>query len=184
MKDSDIASQIAQAAGLSAQVTATSIQYDYVVQWQQTDMEFLLERAERIGFEVYQDGQTLVFAPCPDSGSVALTLTYSETLIRFQPRLSITGQINKVRVIGWDSKTKTIVAGEATSGVQGGMGQTGAAAATAALSRTVQENVTDRGGVRARPMPQALPRRLPHTLTASFLRRKASAWRRPACAPA
>ncbi len=144
MKDSDIASQIAQAAGLSAQVTATSIQYDYVVQWQQTDMEFLLERAERIGFEVYQDGQTLVFAPCPDSGSVALTLTYSETLIRFQPRLSITGQINKVRVIGWDSKTKAIVAGEATpSGVQGGMGQTGAAAATAALSRTVQENVTD-----------------------------------------
>ena len=49
MKDSDIASQIAQAAGLSAQVTATSIQYDYVVQWQQTDMEFLIERAERIG---------------------------------------------------------------------------------------------------------------------------------------
>ncbi len=144
MTDSDIASQVASSAGLSASVTATSITYDYVVQWQQTDMEFLLERAERIGYEVYQDGTNLVFKPAPTSGSAVATLAYAESLIRFQPRFSITGQLNTVSVRGWDMRTKQAITGQATpAGVQGGMGKTGAAQAQTALGLNVTERVTD-----------------------------------------
>ena len=144
MTDSDIASQVASSSGLSASVTATSITYDYVVQWQQTDMEFLLERAERIGYEVYQDGTNLVFKPAPTSGSAVATLAYAESLIRFQPRFSITGQLNTVSVRGWDMRTKQAITGQATpAGVQGGMGKTGAAQAQTALGLNVTERVTD-----------------------------------------
>lgn len=144
MKDSDIAAQLAQSAGLSADVAATSVVYKYLVQWQQTDMEFLMERAERIGYEVYQDATKLVFKPDPGSGAPAYTFKYAESLVRFQPRFSITGQMNKVNVIGWDRATKKVVVGEkAPSGVQGGMGTTGAAAAQSALGLNVTELVTD-----------------------------------------
>jgi phage protein D len=52
-KDSDIASTLAQEAGLSAQVDATTITYDWVLQTNQTNMEFLMTRAARIGYQVY-----------------------------------------------------------------------------------------------------------------------------------
>ncbi|HMA35180.1 MAG TPA: hypothetical protein VKY74_11990, partial [Chloroflexia bacterium] len=42
--DSDLASQIAAGAGLSPQVTSTSVVYPYVMQANQTDLEFLIER--------------------------------------------------------------------------------------------------------------------------------------------
>ncbi len=143
MKDSDIASSIAGAAGLSAQVTATSETYEYLVQWQQTDMEFLLERAERIGYEVYQDGANLVFKPQPSSTSTSFEFKYGVNLARFQPRFSIAGQLSKATVHGWDRSAKRAISGEASpAGTQGGMGRTGGAAATEVVGE-VTEHVTD-----------------------------------------
>jgi uncharacterized protein involved in type VI secretion and phage assembly len=150
MTDSDIASRLAGNAGLSASVEATSVQYEYLVQWQQTDMEFLLERAERIGYEVYQSEGNLVFKPAPTGGSSAFTFAYADNLMRFQPRFSITGQMNTVKVRGWDMKKKEAFTGEATpAGVQGGMGKTGAAQAQSALGLNVTEYVTDGSTVSA-----------------------------------
>src|SRR5882672_5283192 len=42
-KDSDIASKIAREAGLSADTTDSSLTHDYVIQANQTDLEFLRE---------------------------------------------------------------------------------------------------------------------------------------------
>ncbi len=144
MKDSDIASSIAGAAGLTSDVTATTVVYKYLVQWQQTDMEFLLERAERIGFEVYQEAEKLVFKPAPTTMTEAFTFAYGESLNRFQPRFSVAGQLNTIKVFSWDAATKDAVAGEASpAGVQGGMGKTGAAEAQSAFGQSVTEVVTD-----------------------------------------
>ncbi len=48
-KDSDLVSTLAGEAGLTADADTTTITYPYILQNNQTNMEFLLERARRIG---------------------------------------------------------------------------------------------------------------------------------------
>ena len=59
--DSQLAQQIAQANHLQAQVEDTQIQYDYLIQPNQSDLEFLKQRAARIDFEILVQGTTLIF---------------------------------------------------------------------------------------------------------------------------
>ena len=63
LTDSQIATRIATANGLASRVQYTRTAHPYVIQAAQTDLEFLLERAQRIGYELRADGRTLVFAP-------------------------------------------------------------------------------------------------------------------------
>ena len=51
MTDSDIARRVAEGLGLTADVGHERT-YPYVAQCNQTDLEFLRERAQRIGYEV------------------------------------------------------------------------------------------------------------------------------------
>src|ERR1044071_5806900 len=60
-KDSDIASQIASEAGLSAETVDSGVTHDYVLQANQSDMEFLQERARRINYEIAMDDKNLKF---------------------------------------------------------------------------------------------------------------------------
>lgn len=129
-KDSDLASQIAGEVGLSADVTDSSTTHEYMVQWNQTDMEFLLERANRIGYQLYSQEGKLFFQPAGTSRGSAGTLRYAESLISFQPRLSAIRQATQVTVRGWDPKTKQAIVGVASSpdsSNQGGIGSTGGA---------------------------------------------------------
>ena len=52
-KDSDLVSKLAGEAGLTPTVDATTVTHDFVLQNNQTNMEFLMSRAERIGYQVY-----------------------------------------------------------------------------------------------------------------------------------
>jgi phage protein D len=138
-KDSEIAQQIAQGAGLSASVQDSKITHDYVLQSNQTDMEFLQERARRIGFEMKMKDKTLSFRPVAISKSPELTLTFQNDLIEFHPRLSSVGQVSEVTVQGWDPKTKAALVGNAESGaVDPSMaGENGASLASSAFGQTV-----------------------------------------------
>ena len=51
VKDSDVATQIAQAANLQTEVETTRTVYDNLFQHNQTDLDFLMQRAWRIGYE-------------------------------------------------------------------------------------------------------------------------------------
>jgi phage protein D len=116
MKDSDIAAQIAQDWKLTPQVEATAVTHDYVIQNNQTDREFLSERARRNGFELRVENKTLYFQkPKEDAGKIA-TLTYRENLVDFFPLLTTARQTGKVQVRGWNPKDKKEVLGEAGSG--------------------------------------------------------------------
>ena len=63
IKDSAIVAQIAREAGLRAQVSDTKEQLDFVAQGNQTDWEFLRDRAGLLGYEVYVRDKTLYFRP-------------------------------------------------------------------------------------------------------------------------
>src|SRR5438874_4873074 len=95
-KDSDIASQIASEAGLTAQAEDSGTVHDYVLQANQTDLDFLCERASRIQYEVVVENKTLFFRPVANAQSEVLTLTMDDDLLEFYPRLSSAGQVSEV----------------------------------------------------------------------------------------
>jgi hypothetical protein len=83
MKDSDIAAQIARARGLSASVENSQVILDYVLQHNQTDWEFLQERAARIGYEVVVEKKKFYFRLPRHDTSKVLTLSREDDLIEF-----------------------------------------------------------------------------------------------------
>lgn len=115
-KDSDIAGQIGSEAGLTVQAEDSQMVHDYVLQANQTDMEFLQERARRIQYEVVVEDKTLFFRPVPNAESEALGLTMNDELLEFYPRLSSVRQVSEVRVRGWNAKDKQEIVGEARAG--------------------------------------------------------------------
>lgn len=115
-KDSDIASQIASEAGLTGEVEDSQVVHDYVFQANQTDMEFLQQRARRIQYEVVVVDQKLHFHPVSNAASEILTLTLQDDLLEFYPRLSSVLQVSEVSVRGWNPADKQEIIGQAGSG--------------------------------------------------------------------
>jgi phage protein D len=124
MKDSDIASQIAGDYSLSPKVEDTRVSLDYVLQHNQTDFQFLSERAQRIGFEMVVSDRTLHFRPRQNEGSSAVTLNREVELLDFNARLSTVGQVEAVFVKGWNVKDKTQVVARSGIGDERRMGGT------------------------------------------------------------
>lgn len=118
MKDSAIASQIASSASLMGKVTDTKTNLEYVLQHNQTDLEFLQDRARRIGYEVVVENKTLFFRPYQHRTGKVVTLTRGENLLSFSPRLSSMNQVSAVEVRGWDPKQKKPVIGKIQSNAQ------------------------------------------------------------------
>jgi phage protein D/phage baseplate assembly protein gpV len=146
MKDSAIASKIASEAGLTAQVDATTVTYDFVLQNNQTNIEFLLARAERIGYQVCAAEGKLYFKKGNFSLGEGPQLAYAEGLLSFQPCWTASGQADKVIVNSWDPKGKKAISSEKAPNAglnQGGMRQTGGAKAKSAFS-SASAIITDR----------------------------------------
>ena len=116
LKDSDIASQIASEAGLTAETEDSKVTHDYVVQANQTNMEFLQERARRIQYEVVVDDKKLLFHPAPVAESEVFTVTPADHLVEFYPWLTSAQQLSEVTVRGWSPKEKKEILGQAKSG--------------------------------------------------------------------
>ncbi|MBI1878918.1 MAG: VgrG-related protein [Chloroflexi bacterium] len=134
--DSDIVQKIAGEIGLTPQTDATNITYDFVLQNNQTNMEFLLARAARIGYQVYAAEGKLYFKKGDTPLGTGSELKFTETLISFQPRLTTSGQADKIIVKGWDPKGKKPIMAQATPNSslnQGGTGKTGGATAQKAF---------------------------------------------------
>lgn len=80
----------------------------YLIQDNQYDIIFLMERARRIGYDIYIDepadgGRSkLTFKKSTDVRRTAYRLSYGKSLIEFQPELTTTNQVAKVTVNGWD----------------------------------------------------------------------------------
>jgi phage protein D len=115
-KDSDIAAQIGGEAGLSVQATDSGTSLEYVLQANQTDWEFLCERARLIRYEVVVNDKTLLFRPVGNDQSEVLTLDMKNDLLEFYPRLSSAGQATEVKVQSWSIKDKKAVLGNSKGG--------------------------------------------------------------------
>jgi phage protein D/phage baseplate assembly protein gpV len=136
IKDSDLASTIAGEAGLSAQVDATSVTYEWVLQNNQTNMEFLMDRAQRNGYQVMVADGKLYFTKGDSNQGAGPELEWGWNLLSFQPRLTTSHQAKTVKVHGWDAKGKQSIEGQATQSLtQAGISQTGGAKAESAFGQ-------------------------------------------------
>ncbi|WP_216870968.1 phage late control D family protein [Modestobacter excelsi] len=128
--DAQIAQQVAQRNRLAARVDDTGPTYELVVQKAQDDATFLMERAKRIDYDCYilpdesgvqtlhfvrpTDGRDggglrvfrLAYAPGLSTGPSAQPAGLVPNLLDFTPTLTISGQVGKVTVRGWDPRTK------------------------------------------------------------------------------
>lgn len=112
--DSDLATEIAGSVGLSAQTSSTSEVFEYVYQNNLTHWEFLQERAGRIGFDCYVQGEELYFKEMGEARGGTVDLEWGQQLTWFRPRLSSSAQVTEVIVRGWDPGTKEAIVGQAS----------------------------------------------------------------------
>lgn len=112
--DADIAKKIAGAAGLTPDVDATGEPYDYLFQINESDYQFLRNRARRLGFDFWVSDGKLHFK---DGARPASTLeaAWGENLLRLKARMSSVNAVDEVQVRGWDPETQAEVVGKATS---------------------------------------------------------------------
>lgn len=118
MSDSDIVKKIIAEVGLqtegatyndgkliaSGSIASTSPVHDYVFQENQTNMEFLRQRAARNGYELYIQDEKLHFhKPRKES---ALSMKWLQELTSFRVCVSSAEQVREVEVRGWDYKQK------------------------------------------------------------------------------
>lgn len=115
-KDSDIASTVASEAGLTAEATDSQVVHEYILQANQTDMEFLQERARLIRYELTVEDKTLHFRPVQNDQGEVLTVSPDDDLLEFHPRLSTMGQLTEVKVRGWSPEDKKELEGQAADG--------------------------------------------------------------------
>lgn len=121
MSDADIAARMANEAGLGFGPSGpeATIKHKHVVQYAESNLEFLRTRAAGIGYEVVVEDSTLYFRRAQESAEVALGCTLDAGRARyetctFRPRLSSASAVKKVTVRGWDPEKKREIIGEAT----------------------------------------------------------------------
>lgn len=114
--DKQIVERIAREMRLTPQVDDTETVHSYVMQHNQTDLQFLTERAGRIGFELLVDGRKLVFKRDEPGDREVYTLEWGRSLKSFNPTLETLRQVQQVTVRGYDPSSKREIVGRAGIG--------------------------------------------------------------------
>jgi uncharacterized protein involved in type VI secretion and phage assembly len=143
--------------GLTGKQVDTSglsgVKYSYVMQYNQTDLEFLWSRARSLGYQVYVLDKTLYFQKADahrgNASDKPGTLTWGYNLGSFEPRLSAIGQVTKGVVKGWDPAQKQAIEGTSTTDSSKtipaiGLNKKGSAVAKQAFSSRAEDVVVDR----------------------------------------
>lgn len=107
--DSDIIGKlIGNCSGLSADVTATSVQHKEIVQYYCTDWDYMVARAEVNGMLVTVDAAKVTVQPPAVSGSAVLTVTYGMDLMEFHADIDARTQLSSVQGTTWDLSTQAV----------------------------------------------------------------------------
>jgi uncharacterized protein len=119
MSDEEIVQQVAARHQLRADVDRGGEKHRIVVQKNQDDAQFIMERAKRIDYDCYvyadpDSGDDVLYFKKPTDGRdgrpvKVYRLRWGESLISFNPTLSVSRQVCKVTVRGWDPANKALI---------------------------------------------------------------------------
>ncbi len=109
ISDSAAMNEILSAAGLDADVETTKYKHKQLLQYELSDWDFLVSRAEGNGMVVSNtDGKVAIAKPV-DSGSAQLSLTFSTDVLDFRGDFDTTAQFTSVLARDWDFTTQDYV---------------------------------------------------------------------------
>ncbi|BDI16324.1 type IV secretion protein Rhs [Nostoc cf. commune SO-36] len=106
--DSDIVKKVVKEVGIKlGNIESTSEVHKYVFQENQTNMEFLRERAARIGFELFITDDKVNF--CNPKVQGDLPLKWLVDISKFSTRVTSAEQVSSVEVRAWDYSQKRLI---------------------------------------------------------------------------
>ena len=156
MCDWEIAQAIARRNRLKFNGTQEGPQHELVMQKNQDDAQFLIERAKRIDYDCFievdpETGDDVLNFIKPTDGRDGrpirvYSFEWGKSLISFSPTLSAVDQVGKVTVRGWDPRTKQAIAYTATKDDLPGLASGGASGPSTAEDKMndKQDMVVDR----------------------------------------
>lgn len=127
VKFSDIIQTIASERGLTVDSDDTQFLREYVIQHNQTDLDFLRGVAQMLDYDLHirhlQDPRTLRFKRPEVSGAPVAKIVYEKPNIdageiflrKFNSKQSLSRVVSEVVVRGWDPKTKREIVARASS---------------------------------------------------------------------
>ena len=107
--DSDIIGAVLGAAGVGADVEATTLQHKQVLQYQSTDWDFILARAKANGQLVWCEGDKVVVRKPALTGATICTLQYGATLLEFEGEIDARLQHAEIKGTSWDAASQAVV---------------------------------------------------------------------------
>ncbi len=107
-KDSDILKQIIQGhSGVSADVEATKYEHPQILQYDSTDWDFVVSRAELNG-KVVSTIDNKVIIKEPKVAGAVLTLEYGTHILEYEADINAASQLSKVTASSWNIKKQEI----------------------------------------------------------------------------
>jgi Rhs element Vgr protein len=112
-KDSDIMEEIIALYGFQKDITATRASLKEVVQYNASDWDFLLCRAEANGLVVKVEDGKITVAPPATAGKSVLTVQYGSTLLELDAEIDARWQSKGITAHSWNATDQKLLSAEA-----------------------------------------------------------------------
>ncbi|MCX6853805.1 MAG: Rhs element Vgr protein, partial [Verrucomicrobia bacterium] len=113
LKDSTLMESLIQPYGLTATVAATAPELPWITQFNCSDWDFLVIRAQINGMLVLANGSSIQVAPPDFTQAPALSVTYGRDILEFQTELDAASQWSGVQCSAWDPSLQTMASATA-----------------------------------------------------------------------
>lgn len=117
MTDSDIFTKIIKTYGFSTSqldIESTALSHKEIVQYNSTDWDFILNRAEMVGKIILSNDDTIAIKSPTVSEDAALSLLYGDTIIELDAEMDSRNQYAAVKAKTWDMAAQAIAESEAS----------------------------------------------------------------------
>ncbi|MBN2825410.1 MAG: hypothetical protein JXQ76_08810 [Campylobacterales bacterium] len=122
-KDSDIAKTMASEAGLQSSIDATTTKHEYILQNNESNLQFLRRRAQKLGYEVAIDGGKFIFKKARfKDKKKSITLDYRKDRIDLNVTLDSSNIIEEAVVSSWDYVKKKELSQKRPAGSEAAIG--------------------------------------------------------------
>ncbi len=111
--DSDAIQKIVDTTGVTADITDTTVTKEKIIQYQASDWDFIVSRAQRNGMAVVTDNGTLTISEITVDSEPVLELAYGRDIMEMDVELEATEQVNSITYNSWSLSDQATVSSEA-----------------------------------------------------------------------
>ncbi len=112
--DSDVFTEIIDGYGLESTIESTSVTHTELVQYNVSDWDFVLSRAQANGLLCFVDDGSIDIAPPSTDGEAVETLTFGANMLSFDAEIDARHQLKRVMGYSWNQADQELVEVEAS----------------------------------------------------------------------